>query len=81
MVKKYYNSQLILPNGENKNFNNLDINDIRQTLESEIWHNYKMKINLSNDTIYNIIKRPQKTNIFIRQKIKIQINNDDEEEN
>jgi len=80
MVKKYYNSELILPNGTTKNFNKLDINDVRNTLECEIWLNYQMKVKLSNDTIYNLIKRPEKTNIFIRQKIKIQINNENDDE-
>jgi hypothetical protein len=80
MVKKYYNSELILPNGTTKNFNKLDINDVRNTLECEIWQNYQMKVKLSNDTIYNLIKRPEKTNIFIRQKIKIQINEENDDE-
>jgi hypothetical protein len=78
MVKKYYNSELILPSGAIKCFDNLDINDIRTTLECEIWQNYQMKIKLSNDTIYNLIKRPEKTNIFIRQKIKVKINEEKE---
>jgi hypothetical protein len=80
MVKKYYNAELILSNGNIKEFKCMDINDVRLTLEHEIWANYQMKINISNDTIYNIIKRPQKTNIFIRQKIKVKINTDMESE-
>ena len=80
MVKKYYNSELVLFDGTTKNFNNLDINDLRHTLECEIYQNYKMTIKLSNDTIYNLIKRPEKTNVFIRQKIKVKINEDNDEE-
>jgi hypothetical protein len=80
MVKKHYDAELILSNTEIKKFNNLDINDLRFALENEIFINYNLKIPLSNDTIYNVIKRPQKTNIFIRQKIKIQIVNDSDAE-
>lgn len=80
MVKKNYNSDLILANGEIKKFTNLNINDLRFALEHEIYSNYNLKIPLSNDTIYNIIKRPQKTNIFIRQKVKIQICQDSDSE-
>ena len=80
MVKKNYNSDLILANGEIKKFTNLNINDLRFALEHEIYLNYNLKIPLSNDTIYNIIKRPQKTNIFIRQKVKIQICQDSDSE-
>ncbi len=80
MVKKYYNSELILPDGTIKKIDNLDINDLRQTLECEMWQFYKVKIPLSNDTIYNLIKRPQKTNLFIRQKIKITINEEQDDE-
>lgn len=80
MVKKYYNTELVLPDGSIKNFYKMDINDVRQTLESEIWLFYKIKMPFSNDTIYNIIKRPQKTNIFVRQKIKIKINEEKDDE-
>ena len=80
MVKKNYNSDLILANGEIKKFTNLNINDLRFVLEHEIYSNYNLKIPLSNDTIYNIIKRPQKTNIFIRQKVKIEICQDSDSE-
>lgn len=80
MVKKYYDSELLLPDGAVKKFYKMDINDVRQTLESEIWQFYKIKMPLSNDSIYNIIKRPQKTNIFIRQKIKITINEEKDDE-
>ena len=80
MVKKNYNSDLILANGEIKKFTNLNINDLRFELEHEIYTNYHLKIPLSNDTIYNLIKRPEKTNIFIRQKIKIQICQDSDAE-
>jgi hypothetical protein len=80
MVKKNYNADLILSNNEIKKFYNLDINDLRFALENEIYINYNLKVPLSNDTIYNIIKRPQKTNIFIKQKLKIEIVNDSDAE-
>ena len=66
-----YNLSFTNPAEQKTEFSNLLILDLMKTIETNIDNEYKLKMKVTRNMIYNLVHRPNKANRFVRQFCKI----------
>ena len=67
-----YNLIFQKPNDTKENFNLLNMNELIETIKNNFKNNYFIDININNQIIYNLLKRPLTVNKLFRQKLEIE---------
>lgn len=67
-----YNLVITLPNNTSHSNNDLKMDELCKEITDIIKNNYFIDCyNISNQVIYNMIKRPNNVNKFLRDKVKV----------
>lgn len=65
-----YNFKVISPQGEEHDYKNLYMNETIENIKNKIKEIYNIDMNMSNQVIYNLKKRPEKANLILRNSVK-----------
>tara|TARA_R110001606_G_scaffold28611_1_gene90368 strand:- start:1163 stop:1393 length:231 start_codon:yes stop_codon:yes gene_type:complete len=66
-----YNCKFLLPNNEEITKENIKMDELCEFLKTKIKETYYIDMKLNNQIIYNVMKRPLKSNNFLRNKLKV----------
>ena len=67
-----YTCKFLLPNNEEITKENIKMDELIIYLKSKIKESYFIDMKLNNQILYNVMKRPLKSNNFLRNKLKIE---------
>ena len=68
-----YNSRMTLRDGTEFEINNFDMISLCDKLEDKILEEYGVKIKITHNKLYNIMKRPKFVNSILKDTIKLQV--------
>lgn len=67
-----YNLIFQKPNETKETYNLLNMKELIETIKNNFKNNYFLDININNQIVYNLLKRPLTVNKLFRQKLKIE---------